>query len=131
MFVERVIRSTAPVLDHTGPRRNVPLTCRLFEPPIGIAPMTYALRGACSPAAHPLAAPIARIIALTTLVALGLSKDPFHEPFHDRRPVPRRPCSPCVTSLRHSHQDSRHAFDARSLMPTADLHIAARHANSA
>src|SRR6516165_6985539 len=87
------------------------------EPPIGIEPMTYALRGACSPAAHPLAAPIARIIALTTLVALGLSKDPFHEPFHDRRPVPRRPCSPCVTSLRHSHQDSRHAFDALSCLP--------------
>ena len=83
------------------------------EPPIGIEPMTYALRGACSPAAHPLAAPIARIIALTTLVALGLSKDPFHEPFHDRRPVPRRPCSPCVTSLRHSHQDSQHAVDPR------------------
>jgi len=33
--------------------------------------MTYALRGACSPAADPLAAPIARIIALTALGALG------------------------------------------------------------
>ena len=57
---------------------NEPLTCNATEPPIGIEPMTYALRGARSRAVHPLAAPIARIIALTALAALGLSKDPFH-----------------------------------------------------
>ena len=62
-----------------------------WEPPIGIEPMTYALRGACSPAAHPLAAPIAGIIALTALAALGLSKDWFHEPFHARGLASRRP----------------------------------------
>jgi hypothetical protein len=33
---------------------------------------------------HALAALIARVIALTALAALGLSKDPFHEPFHAR-----------------------------------------------
>ena len=55
-----------------------------WEPPIGIEPMTYALREARSRAAHTLAAPIPRIIALTALAALGLSKDPFHEPFHAR-----------------------------------------------
>ena len=44
--------------------------------------MTYALREARSPAPHALAALIAREIALTALAALGLSKDPFHEPFH-------------------------------------------------
>src|SRR5215471_10167286 len=44
----------------------------------GIEPMTYALRGARSRAAHTLAAPIPRIIALMALAGLGLSKDPFH-----------------------------------------------------
>ena len=34
-------------------QRNVPLSCRYFEPPIGIEPMTYALRGACSLALMP------------------------------------------------------------------------------
>ena len=34
-----------------------------------------------SQAAHALAAPMARAIALTTLAALGLSGAPFHEPF--------------------------------------------------
>src|SRR6266581_970579 len=48
------------------------LTCSSVEPPIGIEPMTYALRGACSPAAHALAALIAPAIALTALAALGL-----------------------------------------------------------
>jgi hypothetical protein len=31
---------------------------------------------------HALAARIARVIALTALAALGLSRAPFHEPFH-------------------------------------------------
>jgi hypothetical protein len=52
------------------------------EPPIGIEPMTYALREACFLPAHALPAPIAQIIALTALTTLGLSGTPFHEPFH-------------------------------------------------
>jgi hypothetical protein len=43
------------------------------EPPIGIEPMTYALREACFLPAHALPAPIAQIIALTALTTLGLS----------------------------------------------------------
>ncbi len=62
--------------------RNELLTCNASEPPIGIEPMTYALREACEPAAHALAAPIAPVIALTALAALGLSGYPVHEPVH-------------------------------------------------
>ena len=69
-------------------------------------------------------------MALTALAALGLSKDPFHEPFHARARASRRPCSLCVMSLGHSHQDSQHAVDARPVMPTADSPFAAGHANS-
>ena len=61
-----------------------------WEPPIGIEPMTYALRGARDLAAHALAAPIAPIIALMALTALGISGDPVHEPVHARSP-----CSLC------------------------------------
>jgi hypothetical protein len=50
--------------------------------------MTYALRGARSLTGHALAAPIAWIIALTALAALGLSGMPFHEPFHARGSYP-------------------------------------------
>lgn len=46
------------------------------------------LREARAAAAHALAAPIARIIALTALETLGLSGRPFHEPFHA--------ISPCI-----------------------------------
>ena len=53
--------------------------------------MTYALREACYPAAHALPAPTTQDIALTALVALGLSGDPFHEPFHARA-LPRLSC---------------------------------------
>jgi hypothetical protein len=53
--------------------------------------MTYALREARYLPAHALAAPIPRAIAFTALVALGLSKNPFHGPFHARAPAPRRP----------------------------------------
>ena len=62
------------------------------EPPIGIEPMTYALRGARAPAAHALAAPMARAIAPAALVALGLSGDPVHEPVHARAPASRDTC---------------------------------------
>ncbi len=44
--------------------------------------MTSALREARFQAAHALAAPMARAIALIALVALGLSGDPVHEPVH-------------------------------------------------
>src|SRR5690348_10776479 len=64
-----------------------PLPCSFVEPPIGIEPMTYALRGTRSRAAHALAAPIARGMARIALSALGLSGDPVHEPVHVRRPV--------------------------------------------
>jgi hypothetical protein len=47
--------------------------------------MTYALRVACCLPTHALPAPIARIIALTAPMTLGLSGTPFHEPFHVRR----------------------------------------------
>jgi hypothetical protein len=61
------------------------------EPPIGIEPMTYASRGACSLPARALPAPIARQIALTALAALGLPGEPFHEPFHARGPLSSNP----------------------------------------
>jgi hypothetical protein len=56
-------------------------------PPIGIEPMTYALRGARSLSTHALAAPIARVIARMALTALGLSGDPVHEPVHVQDPA--------------------------------------------
>jgi hypothetical protein len=64
--------------------------------------MTYALRGACALPAYALAAPIAPVIALTALAALGLSGDPVHEPVHAQglRPVI---LLLCVTSLRTPH----------------------------
>jgi integrase len=45
---------------------------------------TDALRVTRSLALDALAAPIARKIAQIALIALGLSEDPFHEPFHAR-----------------------------------------------
>jgi hypothetical protein len=47
--------------------------------------MTYALREACSLAAHALAAQMARVIALMALTALGLSAEPVHAPVHAGR----------------------------------------------
>jgi len=44
--------------------------------------MTYALREACSRAAHALAAAIAPVMALMAPAALGLSGDSVHEPVH-------------------------------------------------
>jgi len=54
--------------------------------------MTYALRGTRTPAAHALAAPIARLIARIALAALGLSGDPVHEPVHAEPLRPRPSC---------------------------------------
>jgi hypothetical protein len=53
-----------------------------LEPPIGIEPMTYALREARSRAASALAAPIAPVIALMAPGALELSGEPVHESVH-------------------------------------------------
>ena len=44
--------------------------------------MTYALRGTCGLAAHPLTAPMTAVIALMALAALELSGEPVHEPVH-------------------------------------------------
>ena len=68
-------RRTAECLVVTGFR---------VEPPIGIEPMTNALRGARQRAPHALAAPIARVMARMALAALGLSGDPVHDPIHAR-----------------------------------------------
>jgi hypothetical protein len=72
--------------------KNEPLTCIYAEPPIGIEPMTYALREVCSLASDALAALMARGIALTASAALGLSGDPVSPRTGPRRrPLPRRP----------------------------------------
>jgi hypothetical protein len=55
--------------------------------------MTYALREARAPAAHALAALIARLIARMALAALGLSGDPVHEPVHVRDPASLHPAT--------------------------------------
>ena len=60
--------------------------------------MTYALRVTWSLAVDAL---IAQEIALMALAALGLSGDPFHEPFHDQGPRARRGPSP--RPQRHGH----------------------------
>jgi hypothetical protein len=69
--------------------RNVPLTCKFAEPPIGIEPMTYALRGTRDLAAHALTAPMAPVVALMTLAALRLSGNPVHKPVHEQEAVAR------------------------------------------
>ncbi len=51
--------------------------------------MTYALREARAQAAHALAAPIPRVVALIASAALGLSGEPVHEPVHAQRHRPR------------------------------------------
>jgi hypothetical protein len=68
----------------TEPNASVRIMLSTWEPPIGIEPMTYALRGACALAARALAALIAPIIALMALTALGISGRSVHEPVHAR-----------------------------------------------
>ena len=68
----------------------------MVEPPIGIEPMTYALREARSLAAHAPAAPIAQEIALMAPVALGLCGNPVHEPVHARGFFVTPSCSLCA-----------------------------------
>jgi hypothetical protein len=65
-----------------GTRKIEPLTCSSVEPPIGIEPMTYALRGTCDLTAHAPAALIAPIIALMALTSLGIFGGSVHEPVH-------------------------------------------------
>jgi hypothetical protein len=64
----------------------MPLTCRYVDPPIGIEPMTYALRGTRDLAAHALTAPIAPDIAMMALATLGIFGNPVHKPVHDPWP---------------------------------------------
>jgi hypothetical protein len=68
--------------DDAGSRRKCPVATGFWvEPPTGIEPMTYALRGACLPA---FVAWPARIPQRTTAMTLGFRGLPFHDPFHDQ-----------------------------------------------
>jgi len=53
-----------------------------MEPPIGIEPMTYALREAWWHATRALPAQIAQSGARMTLSTLDFCRCPFHETFH-------------------------------------------------
>jgi hypothetical protein len=57
------------------------------EPPIGIEPMTYALREARYGALHPLPAPMPHASATTAPGTVGLRGRPFHDPFHALHPA--------------------------------------------
>jgi hypothetical protein len=87
----------------------------MSEPPIGIEPMTYALRVTRFHALDALAAPIARTIAQMALTALGLSTDPFHEPFHARRLTSRRAVS-CARQGAPARDDTASRAACRRLM---------------
>ena len=53
-----------------------------MEPPIGIEPMTYALREACAHATRPIPAQTARQMAPEALTQLEIYSVSFHDPFH-------------------------------------------------
>ena len=95
------------------------------EPPIEIEPMTYALRETRSLPAHALAALIAQKIALT-LAALGLSKGPVPRPLPFVTPSLFTVCN--VTEALGPGLPAR--CRCALTLPTADLPIAARRANS-
>jgi hypothetical protein len=77
--------------DHTSPApRIVALTCRFVEPPVGIEPTTYALRGRRATAQNAPPAPIAHPRAPGALGDLGGRRNGFHEGFHEVS-GPRRP----------------------------------------
>jgi len=63
-------------------RNNKPLACRYAEPPIGIEPMTYALREACALATQALPAQTARRMAREALIPLEFRDLPVHAPVH-------------------------------------------------
>jgi hypothetical protein len=73
-----------PTESMAGHRCEKTVKCWAFElePPIGIEPMTYALREAREYAAQPLPAQTARRIALHALVPLEFRGPSFHGPFH-------------------------------------------------
>jgi hypothetical protein len=56
--------------------------CLTWEPVSGIEPLTCRLQEVRPPAPSALAALMARVIALMTPAALGLSGRTFHAPFH-------------------------------------------------
>ena len=87
-------------------KKNANRTC--CDPP-GSESMTCRLQEVRPHALCALAAPMARIIALAALAALGLSCAPFHEPFH----VGARQ-SPVVV-VQRSGRDSRYS-DAQPTM---------------
>ena len=70
------------------------------EPPIGIEPMTYALREACARAAMPLPAQTARQMAPEALIPPELYSVSSHDPFHAATPgsFAAPPPSRCVAS---------------------------------
>ena len=65
--------------------------------------MTYALRETRSLPPHALAAPIAQELALMAMAALGLSGDPFHDPFHAHGLCATPSCSLCAA--RHTNSE--------------------------
>jgi|SRR6516165_7592390 len=80
--------------------------------------MTYALRDTRSLPAHALAALMSRKVALTALAVLGLSGDPFHDPFHARGRCVTPSCSLCAA--RHATRDDTASRAAcRRLMASA------------
>jgi hypothetical protein len=91
------------------------------EPPIGIEPMTYALRGARSGAAEALGAPMARVMARTALAALGIYGDPVHKPVHVRSALRTHILLLCVNVA--DHMDPRPQAEMAP-GPTVDLYAA-------
>ena len=104
----------------TEPKASVRIKLSSWEPPIGIEPMTYALRGTRSLTGHALAAALAWIIALTALAALGLSGMPFHEPFHARGFYP--------ATVRKPHR--RYSFGLVLGRPCQQFPSAGKHADA-
>jgi len=69
------IRST----ERAGTESKRPLT---WEPVSGIEPLTCRFQEGWPRALGALAARLTLVIALMALAALGVSRAPFHEPFH-------------------------------------------------
>ena len=97
-FVDRVTRSTAPGCAIMNRRVLSSLACNYAEPPIGIEPMTYALREARALTAHALAALIARANGTDGTGGAGITRRPG--PRTGPRPRPSVPAIPllCVNA---------------------------------
>jgi hypothetical protein len=78
-----------------------------MDPHLSFTVADDALREARARAAHALAAPIARVIALIAFSALGLSGDPVHEPVHAQRLRPRVVCDVARLPERFNSVDIR------------------------